>query len=267
MPKSRLGLFDTPPGRQESRLGLLLVALLFAALVILSALPAARARQINAFIPIVDSVMFFGDALTATLLYAQASIFRSRALTVLASGYLFGSLILIGHLLTFPGAFAPDGLLGAGLSTTAWIANVWRAAPPTATLLYVLVRRTESAEWPFSERPPAPIAVGVLAATILAVGTMVVATRGHDLLPQLFLNRSDLHPGNNLRINLAEIALLILAMAALFPRRKSVLDLWLLVALSGWLAHALLNIQATGRFTFSFYTQFGMLLFLSNFCA
>ncbi len=39
------------------------------------------------------------------------------------------------------------------------------------------------------------------------------------------------------------------------------LDLWLLVALAGWLAHALLNLQATARFTVNFYSQFGMLLF------
>jgi hypothetical protein len=34
---------------------------------------------------------------------------------VLASGYLFSALIVIPHALTFPGAFSPEGFLGAGL--------------------------------------------------------------------------------------------------------------------------------------------------------
>ncbi len=57
------------------------------------------------------------------------------------------------------------------------------------------------------------------------------------------------------------IAVFIVAFAVLFRNRKSVLDLWLLVALSGWLAHAFLNLPAWGRFTVSFYSQFSMLLF------
>src|SRR5688572_27803620 len=102
-----LGLFDTRPDRQDIRLGLGLVGLLFVALVILSALPDVRLRQIDAFIPVVDTTMLLGDVLTATLLFVQASVFRSRALTVLASGFLFEALLLVAHMLTFPGAFAP----------------------------------------------------------------------------------------------------------------------------------------------------------------
>ena len=261
MAQDHLGLYDTPPDRQEVRLGLVLVGLLFVALAILSAMPDVGLRHVDAFIPIVDAIMFLGDMITATLLFVQASVFRSRALTVLASGFLFESLMLIAHVLTFPGAFAPDGLLGAGLNTTAWIANFWRAAPPIAILLYVLLKRTESAEQPVSERPPARIVAGVFAAVALAAAVTALTTLGHDLLPQAFLNRQDINFTTYFRVNSVLITLLILALAALYPNRKSVLDMWLLVALSGWLAHALLNLQGTGRFTLFFYSQFGMLLF------
>ena len=56
-------------------------------------------------------MMCLSDLITATLLYAQASVFRSRALTVLAAAYLYTAprLLLIPHALTFPGAFASDG--------------------------------------------------------------------------------------------------------------------------------------------------------------
>ena len=42
MPQNQLGLFDTPPDRNEVLLSLLLVGLLFAAFIILSALPDTR---------------------------------------------------------------------------------------------------------------------------------------------------------------------------------------------------------------------------------
>lgn len=260
MSQEHLGLFDTPPDRQEIRFGLVLVGLLFVSLIFLSVLPEARLPEVPAFIPMVDAIMFLGDMITATLLYVQASVFRSRALTVLASGFLFEALMLIAHVMTFPGAFAPDGLLGAKVSTTAWIGHFWRAAPPIAIILYVLLKRAEMAQ-PVSERPPARIAAGALAAASLAVVVTILTTAGHDLLPQMFFNQQDLNYGNAFRVYVALIALLILALLALFPNRKSVLDLWLLVALAGWLAHALLNLQATARFTVNFYSQFGMLLF------
>lgn len=261
MSRDRLGLFDTPPDRYEIRFSLILVCLLFTSLVILSVLPEARLQQIDAFIPMVDAIMFLGDMITATLLYVQALVFRSRALTVLASGFLFEALMLIAHVLTFPGAFAPAGLLGAGVNTTAWIANFWRAAPPIAIIIYVLLKQADLADQPFSDRPPAKIAVGVFAAVVFAITITILTTRGHDLLPEIFVNNRDLNFANFHRTNGVLILLVVLALVALFPKRKSVLDMWLLVALSGWLAHALLNAQATGRFTVSFYCQFGLLLF------
>src|SRR5688500_17960378 len=115
MSQDNLGLFDTPPDRTEVRLGLAIVAVLFVVVVIISLMPDPHLREVHAFIPMVDVAMFLGDLITAALLYVQASVFRSRALTVLATGYAFTALMVIAHLLTFPGALAPYGLLGAGI--------------------------------------------------------------------------------------------------------------------------------------------------------
>jgi signal transduction histidine kinase len=261
VPQDPLGLFDTPPDRRQVRLALALVALLFAALVILSFLPQVRLRRIDAFVPMIDAIMFIGDLITATLLYVQASIFRSRALTVLASGYALTALLLVAHVLTFPGAFAPDGLLGAQLNTTAWIANFWRAATPISIILYVVLKRAEATAQPATEPRTARIATGIFGAVALAGGIVLLATRGHALLPHIFINRYDVDYTIFLWVNSTTTALVILALAVLIPIRKSVLDMWLQVALAGWLASALVNIQATGRFTVSFYSQFGLLLF------
>ena len=164
MAPDQLGLFDTPPNRHEIRLSLVIVGLLFAALLLILPVHDIRLREIGAFVPMIDAVMFACELITATLLYAQAVVFRSRALTVLATGFVFAALLLVPHALTFPGAFAPDGLLGAGVNTTAWIFTVRRAAFPIAVILYVLLKRTDSAAKPRRELPRERITVWVFAA-------------------------------------------------------------------------------------------------------
>ena len=263
MSQDCLGLFDTPPGRNEIRLSLAIVALLFFSLLIISMMPDTRLREINAFIPMVDVVMFLGDLITATLLYVHASIFRSRALTVLASGYAFSASMLIAHVLTFPGAFASDGLLGGGISTTAWISIFWRAAISVAVIAYALLKPADAAAPIRNDQAGTSLTLGICAAVALAAAMTVLATRGHDLLPPLFLDRRELYRPNQLRVDILIVALQVTATAVLFRARSSVLDMWLLVSLTAWVAHSVLNLQTRGRFTVSFYEEFGLLL-ISN---
>jgi hypothetical protein len=61
--------------------------------------------------PSFEATIFVTDFITSVLLFSQFSVHRTRALLVLASGYLFSALIVIPHALTFPGAFSPEGLL------------------------------------------------------------------------------------------------------------------------------------------------------------
>ena len=261
MPHNQLGLFDTLPSRRQVQISLALVGLLFAVLAILAIQPDVRMRRVDAFIPMVDSIILVGDLITATLLFVEAGVFRSRSLIVLASGYVITALLLVAHMLSFPGAFAPDGLLGVGINTTAWIAYFWRATLPITIILYVLFRPSDSATPIRSGHVGASIGIGVFAAVAIATGVTLLTTFGHDLLPSVFLNRNELNAANVLQINLVLIVLLMAATATLFWNRRSVLDMWLLVALAAWIAHAILNLQTWGRFTLGFYSQFIMLVF------
>ena len=108
------------PSLAQRRLALAVLLALVAAFVVTAGpLSTIQLGRIDAFIPAYAAAMFVIDSITAVLLFAQFSILRSRALLVIASGYLFTALILIPWMLTFPGVFAPGGLLGAGLQTTA----------------------------------------------------------------------------------------------------------------------------------------------------
>jgi len=258
--RDHLGLFDTPPDRHEIRFSLAVVGLLFTALVVTLLLRETQWGEVVAFVPVIDAVMFVAELIIATLLFAQAGVFRSRALVVLATGYAFAALLLVPHALTFPGAFTPAGLLGAGINTTGWIAFCRRTAFPIAFILYAYLKDAGSAVQPETAQPPARTLTCVLSATALAAAVTLLATSGHDLLPPLFLNRADVVYANLVMVNATTIALTIIAMAMLLRQRKSVLDMWLLVALSGWLFQSLLNLPLQARFTLGWYCLFCMML-------
>jgi hypothetical protein len=73
-----LGLFDTPPERRDIRSAVAVVALLSVALLAVLPFTNARLPEVTAFVPVANSIMFVGDLIVASLLYAQASLFRSR---------------------------------------------------------------------------------------------------------------------------------------------------------------------------------------------
>jgi hypothetical protein len=137
----------------------------------------------------INAIMFLGELITATLLYAQAAVFRSRALAVLAAGYVFTALLIIPHTLTIPGAFSPDGLLGAGsqhhgvdrLPAASGISHRHHSlCAVQAGRLGGAIRNGTS---PDEDRP------GGFAAAALAAAVTILTTAGHDLLPPYFVDR------------------------------------------------------------------------------
>src|SRR5437870_5090557 len=116
------------PSQAQKRLALGVVLVLFVAFFTTAGfLSSIQLARIDAFIPLYAAAMFVNDSITAVLLFAQFSILRSRALLVIASGYLFTALVVIPWLLTFPGVFTPGGLPGAGMQSTNWIYQLWHA--------------------------------------------------------------------------------------------------------------------------------------------
>ncbi len=129
-------LLSVPPTRRQTRWTIAVALCQVAALALVA--PSARTQlaEINAFIPAFEGGIFVTDLVTSVLLFSQFAIYRLRALLVLACGYLFSALMIIPHALTFPGAFSPTGLLGAGLQTTASLYWFWHLLFPMALLGY-----------------------------------------------------------------------------------------------------------------------------------
>ena len=83
-----------PPSPTHRRAALALSTFLLVAFVV--AVPFAKVKlpQLDIYIPLVATVMFLNDLITASLLLVQFSIARSRTLLFLANGYLFTALVV-----------------------------------------------------------------------------------------------------------------------------------------------------------------------------
>src|ERR1700731_3656270 len=125
----------------------------FSAVLFACAVPFAGTplTQIPAFVASYQSALAIIDLITAILLFSQFGILRSRALLLLGSGYLFTAAAAIVHALTFPGLFAPTGLLGAGPQTTVWLFMIWHGGFPLLVLGYALSKGADGGAkvwWP-----------------------------------------------------------------------------------------------------------------------
>jgi signal transduction histidine kinase len=254
-----LGLFDTPPGRRQVRLGAAIVVLLYLTSLPIVVVGGVRLPEVGPFIPTVDAIMFVGELITATLLFSQASVSRSRALAILGGGYLYTALLLIPHALTFPGAFSRTGLLGAGVNTTAWVAILRYPAFAIAVILYAQLKRADSTGAPATERPAPNIGAHVVAAIVLATGAVMLAISGW--LPPFMFDAARVIQSQVIAYQATLSAFWVAAIVMLMRRRISILDLWLAVALAGWLLQSLLNMVEEGRFTVAWYWFYAITLF------
>ncbi len=222
------------PGRVQKRLALAVVlAMLVAFLITAGPLSTIQLERIDAFVPAYATAMFVTDSITAVLLFAQFSILRSRALLVIASGYLFTALVVIPWILTFPGVFAPSGLLGAGQKSTNWLYIVWHSGFSMFVIAYALLRNVDPAKrlWQGSAGAAILSSVGMTAA-VVCVATFVV-TAYDPLLPRLMLDSS--RPSALWYYAAGSMMLLsVLALIVLWLRWRSVLDLWLMVVMCAY---------------------------------
>jgi Membrane-associated sensor, integral membrane domain len=137
-------LLSLPPTPRQTRWAIAVAVCQVAALALIAPFAKTRLAELNAFIHAFEGIIFVTDLVTSVLLFSQFAIYRLRALLVLACGYLFSALMIIPHVLTFPGAFSPTGLLGAGLQTTAFLYWLWHLLFPFALLGYGLMRDEKS---------------------------------------------------------------------------------------------------------------------------
>lgn len=243
-------LANLPAGPGERRLALAVIAGSTGGFLILAPFAQVQLPPLPAFIPIYQSALVINDTITVVFLLGQRQAARSDALALLACGYLFTALMAIMHALSFPGLFAPAGLLGAGPQTTAWLYMFWHSGFSLFVMAYVGYGMAVGT----TRRPRRCVVMigGGLVAALVGSFTLL-ATRGQALLPVM------MHGNQSTTVNhlvvLTVWVLNLAALAVLLLRRPySVLDLWLLVTLSAWLFDIALSAGLNaGRYDVGFY--------------
>ncbi|HEX3236696.1 MAG TPA: MASE4 domain-containing protein [Gemmatimonadales bacterium] len=211
-----------------------------------------RLPEVHAFVPTLAAALCVSDCVTAALLFAQFSLLRQWALLVIASGYLFSALIVIAHALAFPGAFTPAGVLGSGLQSAVWLYWFWHSGLPLAIMGYALLKDTDRV----ADARVTRAAIGLSVAGVLAlvIELFWFVTQHQDLLPVTFV---DVHPLSLFRRTIGGLVVLALGGAALWllwRRQRSLLDQWLVVALSALLLEVLLaSVLSAGRYNLAWY--------------
>jgi signal transduction histidine kinase len=247
-------LSSLSPGRMQRRLALAIVLVLLVAFFIMAwPLSSIQLGPIDAFVPAYSTALFVIDLITAVLLFAQFSILRSGALLVIANGFLFTALVVIPWMLTFPGAFTPGGLLGAGLQTTNWLYILWHAGFPMFVIAYALLKDADPAKrlWQGSADTAILSSVAMTAAAVCAATFLVTAGDAH--LPHTMLDPVHF---STLRIYIAGCQALLSAAAliVLWVRRRSMLDLWLMVVMCAYVIEiSLIAFPVPVRFSAGWY--------------
>ena len=221
-------LSTLPPSRGQKRLALAIMLVLLAAFCATLPFATVPLGYIREFIPAYAAAMFVISSITSALLFVQFSIVRSRALLAVSAGYLFSALITIPWALTFPDLFGESDMAG-----TTWgvLTRIWRLVFPLSVIGYTLLKDHDArTAWP---RALSCFAVLLSAAGVLVAVDLVawLATTTRDStpggLPFSILDRSQIY------WNALFLLLALFALALLWSRRRSVLDLWLMVVMCG----------------------------------
>jgi signal transduction histidine kinase len=255
---SRASLATLPPTAGQSRVTQMVAAVVVMATASIFPFGAIQLAPMNGFIPATEVVLVVCDLLIAAFLASQAVTIGSRALLLLASGFLFDALIIVPHALTFPGAFGRSGLLHAGAQTTAWLYIFWHFGLPAAVIGYACLPRTRRALTAATLYRDATLVVG-----LVALLTWTATVYG-NALPALFVDMKNFTPLANTVTGFDLFVSIVALLALLARRQKSILDLWLTVAVIALVAElTVVTFVIPSRFSLGWYTARLLSMFAS----
>ncbi len=245
-------LSTLPASNADRRLALTVVGISVVLFVLAVPYAGVPLTPIPAFVASYQSALAVNDVITAVLIYSQFGVLRTRALLLLATGYLFTAAAAFTHALSFPGLFTPQGLLSGGSQTTVWLYMIWHGVFPLLVLGYALSKDRNGGPRLQQSAGKAILSSVAAVAIAMAVFTWLVTER-HDVLPTL------LSGGRYTATMIVVVCTIwffsLAALTVLFFRTPhSAIDVWLMVVLCAWLFDiALSAIVNVARFDLGFY--------------
>lgn len=254
-----------PINRRNRNIALGILFLLFFAVIIVAPFADIPVARVNAFIPVLQTIMCVVDLMTAAILFAQYSIAPRYALLAIASGYVFSGLFAFLQTLAFPGAYSATGLIGDGASSAAWLFVFWHSSFDLAVIAYTLLKDSDETTPPglFGSHG---VTIGATIALVCAAAFALTwaVTAGAKYLPTLYIDVTR-QTSFASRLDIFLWSLGGMALALLFVRRRTILDLWLIVILLAWWPNFILPAFVTiVRFTLGWYVARVFALFASS---
>jgi signal transduction histidine kinase len=242
-------LSTVPPDRTQQRLAGGVLATLVVALLV--TLPFAHLRPMGTeiLLPAYAAAVFLVELLTAVLLMALFSVQNSRAVLTLSAGYLFSGLLVIPWVSTLPDVFTALGLDG-GIQSTAMIAAVRRLSFPLFVIAYALMKDRDASARKSHPSTRRMIMGEVALVVALAFGVAWFAIVQADELPRFMKDARNVAPLWQY-IPAAAVCLYLIGLAFLWVRRRSTLDLWLMVVLCTLLTELVMLAYLTGGMRFN----------------
>jgi len=255
-----LVIANMPATERQRAVAVGIIILLIVATAVIAPFASIQLPQVDAFIPVLQTVVSVADLVTATLLFAQFSIQPQRALLALASGYIFSGSFAFLQTLAFPGGYAPAGLIGDA-NTAAWMFVLWHTTFPAAILAYALSKDVTGVAALPGRSTMTAIAITVVCVLAVTAGLTWIVTAKTEYLPSFYTTDVRLQTRFGNQINLALWLWGATALAVLFARRRTILDLWLMVTLLAWMPNFLVAaLSSSVRFSVGWYAARGFVL-------
>jgi len=202
------------------------------------------------FLPVFATWVALTEGLTALLLWTQYAVSGRLLFAALSGAYAFTSVTAAVQLLVFPGVFSPTGLLGAGPQTAVWIWVFWHGGFPALVTASLLTRAVPSN---LTDRSKGRLAA--VGAVALALGLCALATDGQNYLPPFVAGSGSYAQlsSSPAGIIVEALCLATLGLHVSTTRLRSLMDLWLAVALVGALIDVTLTLSAGARYSIGWY--------------
>jgi hypothetical protein len=199
--------------------------------------------------------VFVVDSIVALLLFGQFAYRPLISYAILGAAYLFSALVVIPFLFTFPGALKAEGVVIGGSQSSIWVWHAWHIVFPLIVMLSLLAHERAAGRMVAMARIIPYIAWAVAAAISLASLVAVAVTVFHDRLPILITSErvpltSTFYVAGGIAAAATACAL---ALALWVARRRSLLHVWLAVALTIFLGDVFAGLTSTGRYTMGWY--------------
>ena len=249
-----LNIANMPPTGQQKAIAVGVAVTLIVAAAAIAPFANIQLGRIDAFIPVLQTALSIAEVITAALLFAQYSIQPQRALLALAGGYIFSGSFAFLQTLAFPGGYAPAGLIGDGPNSPAWIYVLWHTTFPAAIIVYALSKDGIGVDaLPIRSKRAAIITTLAGVLTTIAVLTWIVTTKT-KYIPSFYTDDVRVQTQFGNQVNFALWSWCTIALTILFLRRRTILDLWLMVTLLASMPNFLVAIVSSSvRFTVGWY--------------